>query len=124
MSRSRFLVNLKEVYRSESIIKVKTFLTNNIELTTITSSLLTDEQTIAVQDFVQSIIQEDLDHIFISQDATEVITFVSGYIFRSLLKNIDCAACKKALNNDPVSSAYLDEQNQGGLKLPTSSLKY
>ena len=30
MSGGRFLVSLKEVYRSESIIKVKTFLTNNM----------------------------------------------------------------------------------------------
>ena len=78
MSGGRFLVSLKEVYSCESIIKVETFLTNNIELATITSYLLTDEQSIAVQHFVQSIIQEDLDHIFISQDAIEVITFVSS----------------------------------------------
>ena len=80
MSGGRFLVSLKEVYRSESIIKVKTLLANNIELTTITSSLLTDEQSIAVENFVQSIVQEDLDDISISQDAIEVITFISGYI--------------------------------------------
>ena len=49
MSGGRFLVSLKEVYRSEYIIKVKTLLTNNIEITTITSSLLTDEQSIAVE---------------------------------------------------------------------------
>ena len=76
----------------------------------------------AVENFVQSIVQEDLDDISISQDAIEVITFISGYISRSLLKKIDCEDCKKALNSDPVSSAFLDEQNKGGLKLPTSSL--
>ena len=89
MSGGRFLVSLKQVYRSESIIKVKTLLANNIELTTITSSLLTDEQSIAVENFVQSIVQEDLDDISISQDAIEVITFIPGYISRSLLKKID-----------------------------------
>ena len=56
MSGGRFLVSLKEVYRSESIIKVKTLLANNIELTTITSSLLTDEQSIAVDIGVELLI--------------------------------------------------------------------
>ena len=79
-------------------------------------------QSIAVVDFVQSIVQEDFDDISISQNAIEAITFISRYISRSLLKNIDCEDCKKAFNSDPVSSAYLDEQNKGGLKLPTSSL--
>ena len=30
--------------------------------------------------------------------------------------------CTTSLNNDPVSSAYLEETNKGGLKYPTSSL--
>ena len=89
MSGGRFLDSLKELYLSESIIKVKTHLANKIELTTISSSLLTDEQSIAVEDFVQSIVQEDLYNISISQDAIEVITFISGYICRSLLKKIE-----------------------------------
>ena len=121
MSGGRFLVSLKEIYRSESIVKLKTFLEMNIELTTITSPI-TDEESIALHDFVQEIIGEDFNHITISQDAIEVITFLSGYISRSLLKNIDCEECKRALNIDPVSSSYLDDLNKGGLKLPTSSL--
>ena len=43
MSGGRFLVSLKEIYRSESIVKLKTFLEMNIELTTITSPI-TDEE--------------------------------------------------------------------------------
>ena len=107
MSGGRFLVSLNEVYRSESILKLKTFLSKNIELTTITSSL-TDEQSTTIQDIIHSITQEDFDHLILSEDAVEVITFVSGYISRSLLKNIDCEACKIALSNDPVTSAYID----------------
>ena len=84
MSGGRFLVSLKDVYRSESIIKEKTLLANNIELTIISSSLLTDEQSIAVEDFVQSIVQEDLDDISISQGAIEVITFISGLVLRTV----------------------------------------
>ena len=60
--------------------------------------------------------------IYPSLNAIEIITFISGYLSRSLLKNIGCEDCKKALNSDPVSSAYLDGQNKGGLKLSTSSL--
>ena len=121
MSGGRFLVSLNEIYRSETIIKLKTYLEKNIELTTITSPI-TDEESIELQDFVQEITGEDLNHITISQDAIEVITFLSGYISRSLLKSTDCEECKRALNIDPVSSSYLDDLNKGGLKLPTSAL--
>ena len=121
MSGGRFLVSLNEIYRSESIIKLKTFLEKNIELTTITSPI-TDEESIELHDFVQEISREDFNHITISQDAIEVITFLSGYISRSLLKSTDCEECKRALNIDPVTSSYLDDLNKGGLKIPTSSL--
>ena len=80
MSGGRFLVSLKEVYRSESILKIKTFLSKNIELTTITSSCA-DEESISVEEFALSITQDDFDHIVTSEDAVEVITFVSGYIY-------------------------------------------
>ena len=58
----------------------------------------------------------------ISQDAVDVITFVSGYILRSLLNSLDCEECKIALTNNPVSSTYLDDYNRGGLEIPTSAL--
>ena len=121
MSGGRFLVSLNEIYRSKTIIKLKTYLEKNIELTTITSPI-TDEESIELQDYVQEITGEDLNHITISQDAIEVITFLSGYISCSLLKSTDCEECKRALNIDPVSSSYLDDLNKGGLKLPTSAL--
>ena len=121
MSGSRFLVSLNEIYRSETIIKLKTYLEKNIELTTITSPL-TDEESIELQDFVQEITGEDLNHITISQNDIQVITFLSGYISRSLLKSTSCEECKRALNIDPVSSSYLDDLNKGGFKLSTSAL--
>ena len=121
MSGGRFLVSLKEVYRLESILKLKTFLSKNIELTSIISSI-TDEELAILQDFVETINQENFDHITISQDTVDVLTFVSGYISRSLLESIDCEECKIALTNDPVSSTYLDDYNRGGLKIPTSAL--
>ena len=121
MSGGRSLVCLKEIYRSESIVKLKTFLNKNVELTTITHPV-TDEESVTLHYFIQEIINEDLNHITVCQDAVEVITFLSGAISRSLLKTIDCEECKIAPNFDPVSSSYLDEYNKWGLKLPTSSL--
>ena len=99
----------------------KIFLSNNIELTSNTASI-TDEESSILQDFLETVNQENFDHITISQDAVDVITFVSGYISRSLLNSLDCEECKIALTNDPVSSTYLDDYNRGGLEIPTSGL--
>ena len=87
MSGGRFLVSLKEINRSESIVKLKTFLNKNVELTTITCPV-TDEESATLHSFIQEIINEDLRHITICQHAVEVITFLSGYISRSLLNSI------------------------------------
>ena len=107
MSGGRFLVSLKEIYRSESIVKLKSFLNKNVELTAITCPV-TDEESSTLHSFIQEIVNEDLSHITISLDAVEGIIFLSGYISRALLKNIDCEECKIALGSDPVSSSYLD----------------
>ena len=105
-------MSLKEIYRSELIVKLKTFLKNNIELTTITSPE-PDQDSVILHSFIHENNNEDtIHHITISQNAVEVITFLSGYISHSLLKSIDCEECKIALNIDPVSSIYLDEYNK------------
>ena len=72
MSGGRFLVSLKKIYRSKSILKIKTYLSKNIELTTITSSC-SDEESISVEEFALSITLDDFDYIVISEVAVEVI---------------------------------------------------
>ena len=75
MSAGRFIVSLREIYRSESIVKLKTILYNTVELTAITHSV-TGKESITQQAFIQEIIIEDLHHITICQEAVEVITFL------------------------------------------------
>ena len=72
MSGGRFLVSLKEIYRSESIVKLKTFLNKNVELTTITHPV-TDEESVTLHSFIQEIINEDLSYITICQDSRQSI---------------------------------------------------
>ena len=96
-------------------------MSNNIELTSNIASI-TDEESSILQDFLETVNQENFDHITISQDSVDVITLVSGYIPRSLLNSLDCEECKIALTNDPLSSTYPDDYNRGGLDIPTSAL--
>ena len=88
-----FLVSLKEVYRLESILKLNTFLSKNIEVTSNIASI-TDEESSIPQDFLETVNQENFEHITISQDAVIMITFFSGYISRSLLNSLECEECK------------------------------
>ena len=119
MLGGRFVAGHKEVYRSESILKLKHFYLR-IELTSNISSI-TEEESDILQYF-ETINQENFGYITISQDTVDVLTFVSGYKSRSLLKSIDCEESKIALTNDPVSSIYLNDYNRGGLKIPTTAL--
>ena len=105
MSGSRFFASSKELYGSESILKLETFLSKNIELIYFFHYRRRIGQS---SRFCGDNNEENLDHITISQDIVDVLTLVSGYITRLLLKSIDCNSvcekCKIALTNDPVSS--------------------
>ena len=60
-------------YHSESIVKLKTLLSKNMEPISNISSITDDESTI-LQDFLKAINEENFGHITISQDAAVVVT--------------------------------------------------
>ena len=121
MSSGQFLVSSTEVMRSESIISLKTILKNELRVEELTSSEeLDDEQ---IYKFISNARFEDNDHILLSNDTAEVITYVAGYISYSLLKKVSCTECVGKLKQDPVTNNYVQSLNHG-LTLPPSALNH
>ena len=79
LSGGRFLVSLQEVLRSESIIKLKTLLKRNFDV----SSLCSPNISISlIKDYAQEILLND--HLHLTEDSQQVIVYISGYISLSL----------------------------------------
>ena len=121
MSGGRFLVSLQEVIKSESIIKLKSLLKRNIQIT----SLSTPAPSITtMNDFARKMLSNDSDHLQLTQDSYQVTIYISGYISLSLSKRTQCPTCSRSLNENLVSSEYVSYLNQGGLTLPCTSLHH
>ena len=120
MSGGRFLVSLKEVLRSESIIKIKSMLERDFEL-----SALEDSSHDCVEEpidvFIDEIKTENLSNLTLSIDTEKVVVYIAGYISYCLLKRNQCECCIHLLKTDPVSNAHVDILDRG-LKLPPSAL--
>ena len=115
------MVSLQEVIRSESIIKLKSLLKRNIDI----SSLSTPTQTISsINDFARNMLINDCDHLQLTEDSQQVVVYISVYIYLSLSENIQCPACLSSLNCNLVSSESVNNLNQGGLTLPCTSLQH
>ena len=120
MSGGRFLVSLNEVLRSESIIKIKSMLERDFELSAL-EDLSHDCVEEPVDFFIDEIKTEDLSNLTLSIDTEEVVVYIAGYISHCLLKRTQCECCIHLLKTDPVSNAYVDILDRG-LKLPPSAL--
>ena len=104
LSGGRFLVSLQEVIRSESIIKLKSLLKRNIDI----SSLSTPTQSISsINDFARNMLINDCDHLQLTEASQQVVVYIAGYISLSLSEHIQCPVCLSSLNNNFVSSEYV-----------------
>ena len=97
MSGGRFLISLKEVLKSESIIQVKTILSNSLESVDYLPNMPLEPSEL-IEQFVTEIVQnEEFDNLSLSNDCKEVIVYISGYITHSLVPNIKCKDCLDCL---------------------------
>ena len=55
----------------------------------------------------------------ISEYKIDIIVYISGFITRKLLKQIDCFECKIALKNNLTKSSLIDIKNRGRLVSPS-----
>ena len=122
MSGGRFLISLKEVLKSESIIQVKTILKNSLEPVDYLPNVPFVSSELIEQLVTEIVQNEEFENLILSNDCKEVMVYISGYITHSLLLNVKCKDCSDCLQNNIESSTYVERLNRGGLTIPSQSL--
>ena len=74
-------MNLQEVLISESIIKMKSLLKRNIDISSLCSPSIS---TSSIKDYAQDLLLNDYDHLHLTEDSQQVAVYISGYISLSL----------------------------------------
>ena len=83
MSGGRVLVSLKEVLQSESIVKMKILLKQNLEIEDF-AVISTEGE---IQQFVGELNVENFNHLQLSESARQVAVYIAGYITHKLIKH-------------------------------------
>ena len=107
MSGGRFLISLKEVLKSESIIQVKTILKNSLESVDYLPNIPFESSELIEQLVTEIVRNEEFENLTLSNECKEVIVYISGYITHSLVPNITCKDCLDCLQNNTESSPYV-----------------
>ena len=107
----QFLVNLQEVLISESLIKMKSLLKRNIDISSLCSP---STSTSSIKDYAQDLLLNDYDHLHLTEDSQQVAVYISGYISLSLTERLKCRDSFMFLAElDTVSSEYFNNLNEG-----------
>ena len=124
MSGGRFLVSLSEVISSESIIKMKTLLQHKLEISALTKESNQEYDENLLEEQVLKLQLINYENLLLSEKSHQVVTYISGYISYTLLKDASCIECINLLQQDPIVTQYLKDLDRGGLTLPSSSLNH
>ena len=103
-------MNLQEVLISESLIKMKSLLKRNIDISSLCSP---STSTSSIKDYAQDLLLNDYDHLHLTEDSQQVAVYISGYISLSLTERLKCRDCLCSLQNNTVSSEYFNNLNEG-----------
>ena len=106
----QFLVNLQEVLISESLIKMKSLLKRNIDISSLCSPYTS---TSSINDYAQDLLLIDHNHVHLTEDSQQVAVYISGYISLSLTERLKCRDCLCSLQNNTVSSEHFNNLNEG-----------
>ena len=90
-------MNLQEVQISESIIKMKSLLKRNIDISSLCSP---SSSTSSIKDYAQGLLLNDHDHLHLTEYSQQVAVYISGYISVSLAERLKCPDFLCSLQNN------------------------
>ena len=86
MSGGRFLVSLNEVINSESIIKMKSLLQHELEISALTTESNQEYDEGILQEHILKLQSINYEHLVLSEKSLQVVAYISGYIYTDYSK--------------------------------------
>ena len=125
MSSGRFLVGLGEATPSEKIIKLKTLLKNDIDISNIMDSNVEHDENIEILLHHVDLPRCSDEMVTLSEDSREVAIYIAGYVVKKFKEpSGDC--CNDLLSSDSGAEnrdlSYVIISSRGGLSIPSTNL--
>ena len=125
MSGGRFLVGLREAILSEKIIKLKTLLKDDINITNIMDSNVEHDENIETLLHHVDLSCCSDEMVTLSEDSREVGIYIAGYVAKKLKERFgDC--CNGLLTDNSGAEnpdfSFVQILSRGGLKIPSTNL--
>ena len=125
MSGGRFLVGLREATSSEKIIKLKTLLKDDIDISNIMDSNVEHDENIETLLHHVDLSRCSDEMVTLSEDSREVGIYIAGYVAKKLKERFgDC--CNGLLTGDSGAEnpgfLYVIILSRGGLTIPSTNL--
>ena len=122
MSGGRFLVGLREATSSEKIIKLKTLLKDDIDISNIMDSNVEHDENIETLLHHVDLSRCSDEMVTLSEDSRELEIYIAGYAAKKLK---DC--CNGLFTGDYHGDknpdfSYIQILSRGGLKIPSTNL--
>jgi len=124
MSGGRFLISLKDVICSENIIKIKSLIKEDIDITPEIKSIHDYSNDIQNLHCQVELLGNGMD-IDLCEESKQVSDVLAGYIAHKAKPFCESCCYDKLLERDPSEpcSRYLSNLSRGGLKRPSDSLR-
>ena len=125
MSGGRFLVGLREAILSEKIIKLKTLLKDDINITNIMDSNVEHDENIETLLHHVDLSRCSDEMVTLFEDSREVGIYIAGYVAKKLKERFgDC--CNGLLTGDSGAEnpdfSYVQILSRAGLTIPSTNL--
>ena len=123
MSGRRFLVGLKDVILSETILKIKSLVKESIDIKD--DIKVTENEDVIQQELFDNIMKIGFENVILSDETRDVAAHISGYIAKKLVKKFGHCCKNYCISESEIASTthvYIDLLSRGGLTLSSECL--
>ena len=123
MSGGRFLVGLREVLRSETILGCRSLLKAGID---VWKHVSTDDDVEGLNEFISnlSVHATELQEVSLDPESADVARLISGFVSRKIFENTKCDNCVEKIISTDSSHGYLEDISRGNLTIPSTNVLY
>ena len=127
MSGGRFLVSLREVLSSESILAVRSLLKIGINYW-LHDGIRDEDDPKLLEEFLDQLATHETEimEALLCEDSNEVSHYIAGYMANKIMKRLNCPECKSLMTVtiSQTSGKYINLLSRGGLLHPSETFSY